>query len=261
MRQIRTNALWRDYIFNQIQDLDRIFCLHQNQEKEVQLTFALPKEKTIVIGNGYNPHIFRKLSEIKPHTGYHLSFAGKISEKKGVFSLLRALNFLPYPKDALRVSLAGGYKNSDYQKVLTLVQRCPYPVTLLGNLPQDQLAKLFNESDLFVLPSFYDGLPLVLTEALACGAKVICTDLPGIRPWMDQHIPDHGIYFLAPPTMLDTDTPDPSSLPAFERALADLIQHALQDTVQHYPLFDQVCWTNVGRTLLQAALDTSIHLI
>ena len=49
-----------------------------------------------------------------------------------------------------------------------------------------------NQSDVFVLPSFYEGLPLVIIEALACGTYVICTDLPGIRNWIDQNLPDNG---------------------------------------------------------------------
>lgn len=258
LRQMRTNPLKQEYIRRQIQNLDRIFCLHQYQEKEVQLVFGIPTEKTVVSGNGYNPIIFHRLEGIQPHTGYHLSFAGKISEKKGVFSLIRSLHFLPYPRNTLRVSLAGGYRNSDYQVVTELIRRCPYPVTLCGNLAQDQLARLFNESDLFVLPSFYDGLPLVLTEALACGAKVICTDLPGIRPWLDQHIPDHGIYFLPPPIMMDTDTPEPSDLPAFEHTLAETIQTALKDTTRHHPQLQQVSWKGVGQTLLHAAKDVGL---
>ena len=55
-----------------------------------------------------------------------------------------------------------------------------------------------NQSDVFVLPSFYEGLPLVIIEALACGTYVICTDLPGIRNWIDQNLPDNGVVFVEP---------------------------------------------------------------
>ena len=168
---MRTNPLKQEYIRSQIQNLDRVFCLHQYQEKEVQLVFGIPTEKTVVSGNGYNPIIFHRLEGIQPHTGYHLSFAGKISEKKGVFSLIRSLHFLPYPQNTLRVSLAGGYRNSDYQVVTELIRRCPYPGTLCGNLAQDQLARLFNESDLFVLPSFYDGLPFGFDRSFSMWSK------------------------------------------------------------------------------------------
>ena len=35
-------------------------------------------------------------------------------------------------------------------------------------------------STVCVLPSFYEGLPLVLVEALACGCRLVATDLPGV---------------------------------------------------------------------------------
>jgi glycosyltransferase involved in cell wall biosynthesis len=36
-------------------------------------------------------------------------------------------------------------------------------------------------SHLFILPSFFEGVPLVLMEALACGCRILSTDLPGSR--------------------------------------------------------------------------------
>ena len=81
-----------------------------------------------------------------------------------------------------------------------------------------------NKSDAFILPSFYEGLPLVLIEAMACGLKTICTDLPGIRPWLDQAIPVSGTIFVTPPRMHNEDEPWPEDLPGFEKALAEAIQ-------------------------------------
>ena len=98
-----------------------------------------------------------------------------------------------------------------------------------GPLTQIELAHLLNRSDIFVLPSFYEGLPLVLAEALACGCRVVCTDLPGVRPWMDANVPGNGIRWVAPPAMLDADTPAPESLPAFEARLAVAIGAACED--------------------------------
>ena len=62
-------------------------------------------------------------------------------------------------------------------------------------------------SDVFVLPSFYEGLPLVTIEALACGCKVVATDLPGVRPWMEAMLPGAPVTWVASPRMTDVDTP------------------------------------------------------
>ncbi|MDO4552129.1 MAG: glycosyltransferase family 4 protein [Bacillota bacterium] len=258
LRQLQSNPLLREYILAQIQCLDHVFCLHREQKETVCRCCGLTPERVSVIGSGYNSRVFRRIPEVPAHEDFHIVFAGKLSEKKGVFSLLRAMDHLPYERDALRLTLAGGRGAADPEPLMGLVRQCPYPVALPGNLSQPHLAELLNSCDLFVLPSFYEGLPLVLAEALACGAKVLCTDLPGIREWMDENIEGHGVRFLPPPPMLDVDSPDPAALPAFERNLAQRIQEALSAPPSPLPQLGRVSWEGVARAVLRtASLPTS----
>ncbi len=46
---------------------------------------------------------------------------------------------------------------------------------------QTELAALPRRASVFVLPSFYEGVPLVLAEALACGCRLVSTALPGVE--------------------------------------------------------------------------------
>src|SRR3546814_19405107 len=52
---------------------------------------------------------------------------------------------------------------------------------LHGNLPHQNLPEMIHAGRIFVLPSSYEGHPKTLLEAMACGAAVLCTDVPGIR--------------------------------------------------------------------------------
>lgn len=61
-------------------------------------------------------------------------------------------------------------------------------IEFLGKRAPEELAGIYGSSDVFVLPSLFEGLPLVLIEALACGCKAVMTDLPGIRPWVEGNI-------------------------------------------------------------------------
>lgn len=90
--------------------------------------------------------------------------------------------------------------------------------------------RTYRTSDVFVLPSFYEGLPLVGIEALACGAKVVMTALPGVREGMESLLPGNPMRWVEPPTMLAVDTPDAASLPAFERRLARAITAAVRSS-------------------------------
>jgi glycosyltransferase involved in cell wall biosynthesis len=55
------------------------------------------------------------------------------------------------------------------------------PVTFLGNVPNRELPRLYNSAAAFVMPSFIEGHPKALLEAMACGRPVIGTNVSGIR--------------------------------------------------------------------------------
>lgn len=245
LRQLRKNSWQREWIIENIRNLDGIFALHDQQKQTVCELFSISGEKVAVMGTGYNSDIFSLQEEVHAERNderLRLIFAGKLSEKKGLYSLLRSLRLLRKP-EKYELALAGGYGNRDeYAAICRLAEFSPCPVTFLGKLTHPELAREMNRSDVFILPSFYEGLPLVLIEAMACGLKTICTDLPGIRPWLDRAIPGNGTVFVTPPRMYLEDEPYPEDLPAFEQALAEAIQ-----TVSHRPIPDpklvrQVSW-------------------
>ena len=147
--------------------------------------------------------------------------------------------------------LAGGCgSEEELENLRTLAQVAPCPVKLLGKLDQKSLASYMNACDVFILPSFYEGLPLVLIEAMACGMKTICTDLPGIRPWLDQAIPDSGAVFVAPPKMRNTDEPIPEELPDFELRLARAMEAAENQPLPDQELVQRLSWDALCRKLI-----------
>ena len=250
LRQIKKNPWQREWISARIRSLNGIFALHEQQKETILETFDIPEEKVFVLGTGYNSGVFYLNEEAKSRknsAGQRLIFAGKLSEKKGLCSLLRALSHLDHP-ERYELALAGGYGNlGEYRTICHLAECAPCHVTFLGRLNHGELALEMNKSDIFVLPSFYEGLPLVLIEAMACGLKTVCTDLPGIRPWLDRAIPENGTVFVAPPRMHNEDEPYPEDLPAFETRLARAIE-----TAEHCPLpepesVSSVSWDSLCR--------------
>lgn len=233
LRQFLKNPWQHEWILSQIPKLNGIFALHEEQKKQICMLFGIPADKVFVLGTGYNSDVFFVDEAVKADRAsekIRLIFAGKISEKKGVLSLLHSMQYVRHP-ELYELVLAGGSGSpAEYEKICQLAQVMPCEVRFLGKLPHSQLAQEMNASDIFVLPSFYEGLPLVLIEAMACGLQAICTDLPGIRPWMNRAVPEHGVLFVKPPEMENEDEPLPEALPAFERRLAAAI-----DTVGFLP--------------------------
>lgn len=233
LRQFLKNPWQHEWILSRVSRLDGVFALHEEQKKQICFVYGIPEEKVHVLGTGYNSDVFYVNERIRAERSsekIRLIFAGKISEKKGVLSLLRAMRYVRYP-EVYELVLAGGHGNeAEHEKILQLAGLCRCDIRFLGKLSHDRLAEEMNASDVFVLPSFYEGLPLVLIEALACGLQAICTDLPGIRLWMNRAVPEHGILFVRPPEMENEDEALAESLPEFERRLAAAI-----DTVGFMP--------------------------
>ncbi len=280
LRQMKKIPLKREYIRSQIPKLDAIFALHKEQKKEIMNIYPVKEEQITVAGTGYNSRVFflnREKSagtsgalEGKKDTGeaddlteagrrpgtagflsekpLRLIYAGKIAEKKGVESLIKSLSFLPWAADELEVFLAGGAGNQEeYNRICKRAKKCKYPVYFLGKLSQNELAKAYNKSDIFVLPSFSEGLPLTVVEAMACGCKVIVTDLPGIRPWIEENVTHAPVFFVRPPRMQNADEPAPESLERFEREIARTIEACAEAAYTGCPELNRVSWKNICR--------------
>ena len=54
-------------------------------------------------------------------------------------------------------------------------------IILTGRLTGEPLRELYSNAGLFVLPSYYEGLPIVLLEALSYGLSCIASDIPANR--------------------------------------------------------------------------------
>lgn len=251
LRQIETNPWQREWIMGQISKLDGIFALHEAQKERICQIFDLPAHRVRVMGTGYNSQVFfqnQGLARDPEKTCY--LFAGKLSEKKGVFSLLHCLKHLEQPEMS-ELYMAGGCGNEEeLEKLHRLAKTVPCPVTFLGKLNQNELAAQMNQCDVFVLPSFYEGLPLVLIEAMACGMRTVCTDLPGIQPWLAQALPNSGAIFVSPPGFRNADDPVPEDLPGFEVRLVKAMEAAAKANLPDQKQVVHLSWDALCRKLM-----------
>lgn len=228
IRQMRQIRLEREFIRTRIAMLDRVYSLHSAQAEEITAVYGIDKDRIRIVGTGYDASTFFAQPGLRKPGTAKLVYVGKICYKKGVGSLLRALDQLRVRIPNVQLKLVGGYSNEqEYAELVQLAHDYALPTQFVGALGQDELAIRYNESDVFVLPSFFEGLPLVILEALACGCRAVCTDLPGIRPWIEANVDGDAVTFVKPPRIHDVDVPLDEDLPGFEARLANALESEL----------------------------------
>jgi len=105
-------------------------------------------------------------------------YCGQLIPRKGLDTLMHAFNNLIEAGHNLRLRLVGtGPAENSLRKQLH--DRARLSVEFSGFHPVEDLPELFAESDLFVLPSRYDGWGVVVNQALGAGLPVICSDRVG----------------------------------------------------------------------------------
>lgn len=117
-----------------------------------------------------------------------LLFAGRLHPQKDPILLIRAFAALQEPHVHLLVAGSGELAPQIKAEIASL--GLSQQVTMLGAISREELAKLHHSCNLFVLSSAYEGLPLVVLEALASGTPVVTTNC-GETPKLLS--PDSGV--------------------------------------------------------------------
>ena len=251
LRQMNKHQLAKQYIKKGISNLDQAFVLHSNQIEEVKKTYSMPLSKIDIIGTGFNANVFNSNVASSARLQNSIVYAGKICYQKGVRELIYAANELSKEVPDITLTLAGGHSNEqEFEEIINIANSVDVNVKFAGKLTQTELAKLYATSQVFCLPSFFEGLPLVSLEALACGCACVMTDLPGIREWYSKNAGDSPIVFVKPPKMNNVDVPVLSDLPTFRDNLKSALKQALSmksapETVEH------LSWMALTKRLLQ----------
>ena len=148
---------------------DVFFVLHQGQADTLTAELGVPAERFRVVGNGFRDDVFLENSRSNP-CGPVVTYAGKLSRAKGVPWLLDAIERLATRFPGLVLHLAGSGTGDESDAIRRRIDAAGN-MQLHGQLDQHGLAVLLRQSAVFVLPSFHEGLPLVLVEAAACGCR------------------------------------------------------------------------------------------
>jgi glycosyltransferase involved in cell wall biosynthesis len=243
-------------------DLEAVMALSRAQKREIIRLYGFPPERVSVVGVGFNQNLFRPAP--KPvQAPAELVYAGKLSRAKGVPWMLRALAQIEEPDWVL--NLIGGGAGAEKEEALALARGIGKQVIIHGPLTQEKLAEIFQRSHLLILPSFYEGLTLVLLEGLACSCRLVSTNFPGLEEVLGD-LPPSYCRLVDLPRIERLDTPFPENEGIFETRLAEAIREQIQavrkgpkmDPSLLSPILEAYSWTRVFERVEQVywrALD------
>jgi len=153
---------------------DLIIVTTENDKSYIIKSYKIKKDKIVVIPNGINTEVFRKDHTIKKERG-RIIFVGRLIKQKNLFSLIEALRDI----DDVSLCIIGqGYLKPSLCK---LIDKYNLRVEIKDFVNNYSLPKELNRSEIFILPSYFEGNPKVLLEAMACSLPVISADVTGNR--------------------------------------------------------------------------------
>ncbi len=238
---------------------DRFFVLHEGHAGELASKLDVDADRIHVVGAGYQDVTFHARSR-QADCGSSLLYVGKYSHAKGLPQLLDAVERLAKRRSDLVLHVAGDGAGAEAEALRSRMAAMAPCVKMHGQLDQPALAELMRRCAVFILPSFYEGLPLVLIEALACGCRVVCSNLPGVREGFGPAMED-VLDRVALPRLIGIDTPAPEDLPKFVDRLSAAIDSNLgnprgNDSTQRVSeLLERFTWAAVFRRIERVWLE------
>ncbi|MBT4879885.1 MAG: glycosyltransferase family 4 protein [Alphaproteobacteria bacterium] len=153
----------------------------QNPDDQRTLKSVVKPEKvTLIKGAGVDTNLFTPKPEPKGPTTVVL--VARLLWDKGIGELVEAARILKAKHVPIRILIVGDPDPENPASIPVTTVRAWEKAGLVEWLGlRHDIAKIYQESHIAVLPSYREGLPKSLLEAAACGKSLIATDVPGCR--------------------------------------------------------------------------------
>ena len=138
------------------------------------------KKKIHVITNGVNiasvdSFIAHNKKEKKKHAKVALVNVGKLRKQKNQEQLLRIMKKLP---DNYHLTIIGAGSEENYLLKIITDLDIKDKVTMTGLIPREEVYRYLINSDIFINPALWEGMPIGVLEAMSCRLPVLLSDIP-----------------------------------------------------------------------------------
>ncbi len=170
---------------------DNIIAISRTCAEELKTFYGI--DDAVVITNGVDTNFFSPVKN--KSTLRYVLYVGALTTEKGLPDLIRAATYVRRDYPDIKFILAGRGRMERNLKSLVHRLNLADNFTFAGHVGQHQLLEYYRKAAVFVLPSYHEGLPTVLLEAMACGIPQVATNVAG-----NSEVVVHGeTGFLTPP--------------------------------------------------------------
>jgi len=144
--------------------------------------FGLERYSSKILAGGIRYVDTRSFKIEKPYDTREnvVGYVGRLSREKGVLNLMSSIPLILENRSDVKFMIGGEGKLLNEIEQEISKTGVSSKVSITGWIPHERLPYYLNELKLFVLPSYTEGLPVILREAMACGTPVLATPVGGV---------------------------------------------------------------------------------
>lgn len=162
-----------------IKRADAIITVSNYSKSEIEKYYPSSKGKIKVIHLGLDES-FKRHDNIKK--GNQILYVGSMNKRKNFIGAIKAFELLN--RTDYKLLMVGKFSTNfsidDNDKKIVQKAKTNPNIEFQSNINNIKLIQIYNESNLFVFPSFYEGFGLPVLEAMACGTPVVCSNSTSI---------------------------------------------------------------------------------
>ena len=195
--------LFQGFLMQVIRRSTAVFAL----DRETMEDYAAYNSRVIHVGNSIVCHPWKERP--LPGEPVRLLYAGRLSAVKNVGPIIEAA--VGWEKDCTLDILGDGEEREMLEKKAHGSER----IRFRGAVTPDEVQKVMGEADMLVMNSTFEGIPMIILEAISTGLPVVTTDVGGIKEvltyGLDSEVTDGSVQGIRD---------------AMERVLSDYARHS-----------------------------------
>lgn len=166
---------WRKKLIDVLNGyVDKVIFL-SNEIKDQFIQAGLDSQKCVALYNYFDFGGYR-FEEKKQREELRLLFVGAIHREKGIMELLRSVEKVIRPGYPVYLDVCGQITDQSIaEEFSSIIKRTNGHIIQHGYVKGKEKADIYNAADVLVLPSYHEGMPLVILEALGAGCGIIST--------------------------------------------------------------------------------------